>query len=387
MPRDSSGNYTLPAGNPVVTGTTVDSSWANNTMEDLRAAMQDSLSRSGDGGMLVPFQFSDGSAAAPGATFSSETTSGLYRAGTNDLRISVAGSDRVQFRNNATDPLRIYSSGVWKTVLHEASTGVTVTGDWTFTGTLTVPEATVTAHQAALTILESQITDGSILARVGSTETITDVWTFSAQPVFNAGIKLNDNNQAIFGTGSDMALYHSGTQNILRMLTDQVFRIENNAGNQLIIATPGQGVSLHYNNVLALEASLYTEAGFGTGGKVQDGLGTLQPVGFNVLPIYEIDASDTFDLAHNGRLWHKDSGAAVTFTCDQDANIPQGATYTIANEDTEDITIAQGTGVTLRWFDGSGAPSTGNRTLGQGGLATVYKYQLTEFWIWGVGIT
>jgi len=42
----------------------------------------------------------------------------------------------------------------------------------------TVAEAAVTAHEAALTILESQITDGALLARVGGNETITGTWGF-----------------------------------------------------------------------------------------------------------------------------------------------------------------------------------------------------------------
>jgi hypothetical protein len=95
--RDGSGNYTLPAGNPVVTGTTITSTWANTTLADLATEMQDSLSRSGKGGMLSPFKFSDGTSGAPGATFTNEQTSGLYRAGAKDLRFSLLGNDTLKF--------------------------------------------------------------------------------------------------------------------------------------------------------------------------------------------------------------------------------------------------------------------------------------------------
>lgn len=47
MSRNGSGTYTLPAGNPVVTGTTISSSWANNTMNDLAAALTDSVAADG----------------------------------------------------------------------------------------------------------------------------------------------------------------------------------------------------------------------------------------------------------------------------------------------------------------------------------------------------
>ena len=47
MSRNGSGVYSLPAGNPVVTGTTIASSWANNTMSDLAAALTGSVAADG----------------------------------------------------------------------------------------------------------------------------------------------------------------------------------------------------------------------------------------------------------------------------------------------------------------------------------------------------
>jgi hypothetical protein len=45
--RDGSGNYSLPAGNPVTTGTTISSTWANNTLSDIASALTQSLSKDG----------------------------------------------------------------------------------------------------------------------------------------------------------------------------------------------------------------------------------------------------------------------------------------------------------------------------------------------------
>ncbi len=47
MSRNGSGTYTLPAGNPVVTGTSISSTWANNTMTDLANALTDSVAADG----------------------------------------------------------------------------------------------------------------------------------------------------------------------------------------------------------------------------------------------------------------------------------------------------------------------------------------------------
>lgn len=111
MPRDASGNYTLPAGNPVITDTTITADWANQTLEDIRAALQDSLSRSGDGGMLTSFRFNDGSKAAPGIAFTNEPSTGIYRAAGGVLRIAVQGSDILQF--DAAMQIQAYVAGHW----------------------------------------------------------------------------------------------------------------------------------------------------------------------------------------------------------------------------------------------------------------------------------
>jgi hypothetical protein len=47
MSRNGSGTYTLPAGNPVVTGTSIASTWANTTMTDLANALTDSVAADG----------------------------------------------------------------------------------------------------------------------------------------------------------------------------------------------------------------------------------------------------------------------------------------------------------------------------------------------------
>ena len=149
MGRDAGGTYTLPAGNPVVTGTTIDSGWANPTMTDIEAALTDSLSRSGDGGMLVAFRFADGTVALPSLSFTSETNSGIYRAATNDVRVSIAGVDRTRWRADASNPFQFWNGTAWNNVLQEGGIA-TVTAAWVFSGALAIPASAVTAHVAAI---------------------------------------------------------------------------------------------------------------------------------------------------------------------------------------------------------------------------------------------
>lgn len=47
MARNGSGTYSLPAGNPVVTGTTISSTWANNTLNDIATALTASIANDG----------------------------------------------------------------------------------------------------------------------------------------------------------------------------------------------------------------------------------------------------------------------------------------------------------------------------------------------------
>jgi hypothetical protein len=47
MSRNGTGTYNLPAGNPVVTGTTISSTWANTTLTDIATALTNSVATDG----------------------------------------------------------------------------------------------------------------------------------------------------------------------------------------------------------------------------------------------------------------------------------------------------------------------------------------------------
>jgi hypothetical protein len=47
MARNGAGTYNLPIGNPVTTGTTISSTWANNTLNDIATALTGSISSDG----------------------------------------------------------------------------------------------------------------------------------------------------------------------------------------------------------------------------------------------------------------------------------------------------------------------------------------------------
>lgn len=84
MPRNGSGTYTLPSGNPVVANTTIEANWANTTLDDVGNEITESLSRNGEGGMLAALRTYAGTASVPGVAWADETTSGFYWAGADE---------------------------------------------------------------------------------------------------------------------------------------------------------------------------------------------------------------------------------------------------------------------------------------------------------------
>lgn len=106
MPRNTSGTYTLPTGNPVQYGTVIDPAWANSTNTDLAAALSDSLSRSGKGAMRAVLNMGGFKVAgAAGATLSSDLPTALQvRSGTFTWLFPVS-SDASGNAYTGTSPL------------------------------------------------------------------------------------------------------------------------------------------------------------------------------------------------------------------------------------------------------------------------------------------
>ena len=115
MSRNGSGTYNLPAGNPVVTGTTISSTWANNTLTDIANALTGSL-------------------AADGQT----TATGALQMGNNKITGMSAGTvagDAVEYAQFETPT---FTGDV------TAQANLNVTGDGTFSSTnaLKIPVGT-----------------------------------------------------------------------------------------------------------------------------------------------------------------------------------------------------------------------------------------------------
>lgn len=97
MSRNASGTYSLPASNPVVTGTVISSTWANNTLTDIATALTDSLDRTGKGAMSAALKGTLGAVGAPGFTFDGDTNTGMWAPAADTLAFSVGGVEGLRF--------------------------------------------------------------------------------------------------------------------------------------------------------------------------------------------------------------------------------------------------------------------------------------------------
>jgi len=133
MSRNGSGTYSLPAGNPVVTNTTISSTWANNTMNDLAAALTDSVAADGQTPMTGNLDLNThkivnlvaGSAAGDAIEFAqfktptftgnvtmSSTGFALIPAGTTAERPVSPANGQIRY-NTTTAQFEGYQGGAW----------------------------------------------------------------------------------------------------------------------------------------------------------------------------------------------------------------------------------------------------------------------------------
>jgi len=187
MSRNGSGTYTLPAGNPVVSGTVIASTWANNTMNDLASAMTDSVAADGQTPMTGPLNMN-----------SNKVT---------NLATGTISGDGINFTQFNTPT---FGGAVI------CSTTLTVVGDTTMSGTgqLKIPNGTT--GQRSATPVSGMIRFNSTLnsyegytSYTGATiSTITFVTTTATLTTATAH-GLNTGN-TVFITGTTPAAY-SGT--------------------------------------------------------------------------------------------------------------------------------------------------------------------------------
>lgn len=123
--RNASGTYSLP-NPPVVTATTITSTWANTTLADIKTEITSSLDRSGRGAMLAALQLTNGTVAAPSLTFATDPDNGLYRIGANNPGMSAGGVKCQEWAGTGSS----FPLGVTVTQSQNDGGAVVATGNW-----------------------------------------------------------------------------------------------------------------------------------------------------------------------------------------------------------------------------------------------------------------
>jgi hypothetical protein len=181
MSRNGSGTYSLPAGNPVVTGTTISSTWANNTLTDIATALTGSLAADGQttatGNLKMGNNritgLADGIAATDAATVSQLPSSALFLLKASNLS-DVANATTA--RGNLTAAKSGANSDI--TSLTGLTTPLTVAQGGTGAATLTANNVLLGNGTSAPQVVAPS-TNGNVLTSNGTT------WVSSAPATVN----------------------------------------------------------------------------------------------------------------------------------------------------------------------------------------------------------
>jgi len=208
MSRNGSGTYTLPAGNPVVTGTTIASTWANTTLTDLATAMTGSLASDGQttatGNLKMGTNritgLADGIASTDAATVSQLTTAGAT--------YLLKASNLSDVANAATSRTNLGLG----TIATQAASAVAVTGG-------AIDGTTVGATSASTGAFSTLSATGVTTVQAG---------TAAAPAITTTG----DTNTGIFFPAADTIAFSEGGAEAMRI---------DSSGNLLVGTTSANG--------------------------------------------------------------------------------------------------------------------------------------------------
>jgi hypothetical protein len=100
MSYNGSGTFVPPAGQPVASGTVIQSTTFNNLVADIGNTFNNVLPRDGQASMAGQLKIIDGTSTTPGFAFNSETSTGFYRPGTGMLALVASGVEGLRFNNS-----------------------------------------------------------------------------------------------------------------------------------------------------------------------------------------------------------------------------------------------------------------------------------------------
>lgn len=440
MARDGSGNYSLPAGNPVVTATTISSTTHNSTMSDVATALTNSLAKNGE---TTP------TANLPMGTYRHTNVGdasarnhygvvGQIQDGDYSVCSSVAGTNTITA--SLTPAITSYSAGM-PIVLTPANNntgaatlainGLTALdvlkndGDALVSGDLVqnVPAVLVldsgsddwfllnpqanTVNNANWSGTDLAVANGGTGGSDASTARTnlgvaigSDVQAFDQNLADVAGLATT-NGGFIVGDGSNFVLESGATARtslgLGSLATASSVNNSDWSGTDLAVANGGTGSST--------AGGAATNLGLGTGdsptftgltlsgssfdpgsASVTTDNDTADEVGFKGSPINTQNGNYTLLLTDAARTIHKASGGSgetITIPANASVAFPVGTLIGISNSGGGTLSIAITSDTLVNTSDGA----TGTRTLADDGLAVIQKVASTTWKIAGNGLS
>lgn len=325
MSRNGSGVYNLVSGNPVVTGTTISSSWANSTLTDIAAALTGSIAS--DGQTVI-------SANLPMSTYA-HTSVGVATA-----RTMYGSAGQIQ------DSSLTYLTNI----------------------------AGADVITAVAPVLMTAYATGQVFHFIAASDNTSAV-TVNINAIGAVDVKTV--------TGDDLVAGDIVADAVVQIIYDGtnfqfINRDSTNSGDVV-------GPASSTDNILAaFDGTTGKLIKVSTADSTIDGT---NKVGYLNIPQNSQSANYTLILSDSGKyIYHPTTDAnARTFTIPANSSVayPIGTALTFINMTAEVVTIA----ITSDTMYLSSAGTTGSRTLAQYGSATAIKMTSTTWLISGSGLT
>lgn len=425
MSRDASGNYSLPAGNPVVTGTPITIAWANGTLNDIATVLTASLDRSGNGAMLASLKGFDGVLANPGYTFGSESGLGLYRVSAGVLGFAVGGAQVMRYNSAGVTitgtttqsgvslgpagavgaPSYSFSADATTGMYRPAASSIGFAGAGALMLTLVAATALFATTQISNVVgsaaapsysftgdlntgMSAAVADTLVLSTAGTARLTLSAANLTFPLIILGGTGGQNAPTYSFTGDTDTGMYASvadslrftagGTLRFTINTTDLTAAVPFLALNAATAATPDIAFAGDPNTGFLSPSA--DELQFSLGG-------TAFFIGYRNIPQNIQAANYTLLVTDAGKhIYHANgAGAGDTYTIPANASVAYviGTVLTFINSDSNAVSIA----ITSDTMTLAGTTTTGTRSLAQNGVATAVKVTATAWIISGTGLS